>query len=152
MDLISRTRRIGAALLALALASTGAACGGDEGRSTAAFCAELAAVEQQAMAAGQAVETAGDIDPLAGLVASFGALGEIPTMMRRLEAKAPDEIRADMTAIADTIEEAYDPGAAIDNPLSALAGSVISGLMVQNQIQRVDQFARTNCGSSLFGS
>ena len=87
---------------------------------------------------------------LLGLGASIQALGELRTYLRKLAIVAPNEIRTDAEIVAqdydDQLKAAKD---ALKDPLSAIASSLIDGMMMSGQLNRLNQFALDNCGQSI---
>ena len=92
----------------------------------------------------------GMVQALSGLGASIQALGELRTYLRKLAIVAPNEIRTDAEIVAqgydDQLKAAKD---ALKDPLSAIASSLIDGMMMSGQLNRLNQFALDNCGQSI---
>lgn len=142
-----------AALAAVVLATT-AGCSAITGpqRSQQAFCKTLSdGTAELAGGARKAYQT-GETDPLAGLVTATGNIGRFEKLLDNLADVAPDEIRSDVVTVRDTMKKSIDKaGDAISDPLGALGGSLLGPLIHSSSFEAVDAYARSRCGSSLFG-
>ena len=78
------------------------------------------------------------------------ALGELRTYLRKLAIVAPNEIRTDAEIVAQGYDEQLKAAKdALKDPLSAIASSLIDGMMMSGQLNRLNQFALDNCGQSI---
>lgn len=138
-------RWVGAALVAAVVAG---ACSGGPSRSTEAFCDELnrgaSELDEQTAAAGD------DLGAQFELVVAN--IGDFTRLLHRLNERAPDEIRSDMSAAVELWDEQADRAAdAASDPLGALASVLMQSVMTAPSIEAVDAFAVENCGRVLFG-
>ena len=63
---------------------------------------------------------------------------------------APNEIRTDAEIVAQGYDEQLKAAKdALKDPLSAIASSLIDGMMMSGQLNRLNQFALDNCGQSI---
>ena len=154
---VGRTARLAGITTVAALLVLGvAACSDEPERSTAAFCATMKSEQARILAQFNANVDAGNassdgmVQALSGLGASIQALGELRTYLRKLAIVAPNEIRTDAEIVAqgydDQLKAAKD---ALKDPLSAIASSLIDGMMMSGQLNRLNQFALDNCGQSI---
>jgi hypothetical protein len=118
------------------------------GRSVQAFCGELDQGMRDLNAAAQASMETDDL--LMGLMGIAGSLGEYQRLLERLADVAPEEIQQDMEVVRDTVGDQLDVGAAASDPLGAMISSFGQAMMNQGSFDRVDQYARANCGRGAF--
>ena len=89
-------------------------------------------------------------DPLAaafgGLGSSLEAMGDVVVIFDRLDQVAPSDIEPDVKAIYNSlVNEENDMSNAASNPLGALAGGLVTGLMTSGSWQRVGDYVTANC-------
>ena len=89
-------------------------------------------------------------DPLGSLLAATGsaveAMGDAVVLFDKLEAVAPDEVRYDVAAVRDSLQDQVDAMKdAAGNPLAAFGSSLMSGLAAQGSANAVDAYIRDNC-------
>lgn len=149
-------RRVWALVAVVVVALSGVSCGGGPERSTESFCATLrsekARILDQFNATSHSADASGDdlASLFAGLGGSIQALGELRAYFHKLAEVAPDEIRTEAELVADNYDEQMDAaGDAGSNPLGALTSSLFNGLAVSGQLDRLNQFAVSNCGEGI---
>ena len=118
--------------------------------SVDAYCAEVEAFEQFAREQGAEIEAASEGNPLEGLVVGLAALGDIDVWVGRLRDAAPDEIRADLDEVYETVDAGEEVSA--DNPLGQLAEALARSLLSSGSFQRVDDYTEEHCGTRIFGA
>lgn len=137
-----------------------AACSSRPKRSAEAFCSTMRSEKKRIL--GQLDDADAQLDGGSGdpaesavkLLMEIGqgiqAIGELRTYFHKLERVAPDEIRTEVGIVADAIDEQLDSAKdAVDNPLKALGGALVTGFMTSGQMQAVDTYAREHCGESI---
>ncbi len=142
----ARGRRWLAGVALLALAGTGAACGGDD-EDTADFCEKYRSFEDQSEQAGQDLqENPEDVD----LEEIKSVFREVADQIEELEAEAPDDIRDDVATIseaasqfADEIDQAEDP----EQMAEVIAGQAEGADEAEEAGGRVDDWIEDNCDS-----
>lgn len=140
--------------LLLAVLLTSGSCGSS--RSVEAFCDTLISEQERIKAElEQAQQLAGQQDDamlgaLVALGSSIEAIGELRIYTRKLAEVAPAEIQVDAEAVADSVDRQFEAmHNAADNPLGALASSLFEGFATAGASERVDTFARANCGRGI---
>lgn len=149
----ARLGLLGACLLIFALIGCG---GGEPQRSQAAFCQTL---ERHNASMAERTRSAGD-----GFGAQFALImanaGEFTDLLEDLDTVAPSELEEDMHDVRTTFNSAIDK-ATDDNTSSSLGGSLMQALsggigammrilMQGPAYERVDGYAKTQCGLGLF--
>ncbi|WP_139142636.1 hypothetical protein [Humibacillus sp. DSM 29435] len=143
----ARTAQAAAGIIVLAGSLLLSGCG--DGRSTDAFCTELKSGMGSINA--RYKQTGNDgVKAIGGLVTN---LGEFSSMLHKLDEVAPEEIKSDMTQSVKAWDSQVGTAQeAVKNPLGALAGGLMTGLMSSGSMSAVDKFASANCSMSVFGS
>lgn len=141
-------RAASALALSLVVASGVAACGTT--RSPEAFCSVMDKhkdryLEAMAKAQGSVEqESAGGL--LTGMAQAVTALGDLQRMWEELAEVAPTEIQGDVETVRDANAKQLESAKEVmDDPLKALAGSLIDGLMNSGSIQRIDTYTKAHC-------
>jgi hypothetical protein len=117
-----------------------AACGAE--RSTEAFC-EAYNEEKDAYLAKYGGEPADGWEAIGNLV---GAMSAWVPMFDRMAEHAPEEIRADVEHIRDTLKASQqNAGSAASDPLGNIAGNLMMGLMTADSWQRLGEYVEANC-------
>jgi len=91
---------------------------------------------------------------LGALVGTADAMYDIQKMFQTFEDEAPDEIKPDLEAINQQLEQSMDLVGAVDSPLKALTKSVASSFQAAPAWGAFDTFLVSNCGEApgaLFG-
>ncbi|NND02619.1 MAG: hypothetical protein HKN91_07515 [Acidimicrobiia bacterium] len=132
-------------------------CGG--GRSVDAFCSTLEneqerILEQLETNQANAQDLSAQGNDLAAAFTSLAgvgvALGDLATYFKSLSAVAPAEIQDDVEVVAEEYDKQLDDaGSAASNPLGAIGSGIVSGFKTAGPLQRVDSFARENCGQGI---
>jgi hypothetical protein len=130
-------------------------CGGDR-RSTARFCSTLNTGTDELRTAAQQTASVTKQNPLLGLIAAFGNIGDFAQFLDRLDKTAPPEIRDDMDVVDTDFHASLDSsgqaaGEALTGNPAGIAQLVFKELLHANAYKRVDQFAAANCGLAIFG-
>ncbi|MGV1004808.1 MAG: hypothetical protein ACOYEV_08575 [Candidatus Nanopelagicales bacterium] len=125
------------------------------GRSVESFCStyseeKQAYVEKYDKASG-AIKSAGEQDPLAGLLGGTAmvaqSLGDTIIIFDKLDKVAPDDIQPDVAAIRDSLKSQMESVSEMaSNPLGALVGGLFQGLASGGSWQRVSDYLVVNCG------
>lgn len=133
--------------MALLLALVVVACSG--GRSVEAYCDEVDDGFAR-MAANTDGSGGGGFDQFLVVVSN---VGEMNRLLSRLADVAPDEIRSDVEAVADSWERQGEQiGQAASNPLAGLAQIFVDSMLVSASTEAVESWTVANCGRALFGS
>lgn len=141
-----RAVRAGALVVAVVATSVLAGC---SGRSPEAFCEEMDAGYAKIQ---KNLDAAGD-DPWAGLGSIAVNAGEYTSMLHAMQDKAPEEISGDFDdAVAVWDRQADAAGSAAKDPLGALAGQLMAGMMASASTRNVDAYTQEHCGKQLFGT
>lgn len=128
----------------------------DPPRTTETFCstmkAEQARIRRELQDASDAMDSSGD--DLASVLIGMGSLGraagELRTYFLKLSKVAPPEIQTEVEVIAKTLDEQIDKSAdVISDPLGSLASTVMSGITVSGELERVSQYAHDHCGQGI---
>jgi hypothetical protein len=153
LECLSIRSSISALLGVLLAASITSACGGPA-RSVAAFCQTYNQQKTAYLAKYNAIDSQlnadENSDPLAaafgGLGSSLEAMGDVVVIFDRLDQVAPPNIEPDVKAIYNSlVNEENDMSNAASNPLGALAGGLVTGLMTSGSWQRVGDYVTSNC-------
>ena len=95
---------------------------------------------------------AGD-DVAAQLDLIVANIGDFTRLLHRLDERAPDEIRSDMSDAVELWDAQAEPaGEAVNDPMGALATTLLQSVMTAPSIEAVDRFASDRCGRVLFGA
>jgi hypothetical protein len=87
-------------------------------------------------------------DPLGGIALLLGAQGDLAAFFKGLADHSPDEIKADVEAVAMAFESSADrAGDSFSDPLGALGGNLLAGLGAMGPMSRVDTYVQDNCGA-----
>lgn len=133
-----------------ALAILATSCTGQDD-DPEAFCDQLEESETRLQEVARDASAAGS--DLAQLVIGLGSIGEYGQMLDDLVDVAPPEIESDMTRARDTFVSQSE-GFLGDGSASGIAVAAISGLFGalanQTAFDNVDDFARANCGRTVF--
>lgn len=132
----------------LTIAAT--ACG--PARSTEAYCATMEKHKERYLSAFEDananLESGDGAAALVGSAQAVAAIGDLRTMWRELADVAPSEIQGDVEQIRDVTDDQFERAKeALDDPLGAMAGNLLDGVMSAGSYQRVDTFTRENCDS-----
>lgn len=141
-------RCLGLGLAAAIVAVTLGGCGSP--RSVEAYCDVIAKHKERyvtAMAeANSAIGTESLEGMLGGLVGAIAAMGDLNVMWSEAAKVAPDEIATDVEAVAESWKKQADTAKQMmDDPLGALMGGLMDGLMSSGSMQRVNDYTATNC-------
>jgi hypothetical protein len=98
----------------------------------------------------QRFENLDEGEPLAGLLMATGSLaegmGDAVVLFDKLESVAPDDIRYEVAAVRDAVQDQVDAmGSAASDPWAALGAGLMSGFSVQGSADAVDRYIRDNC-------
>lgn len=101
--------------------------------------------------ANEAIDAAGEKDPLlgglAGLATGLQAVGDVVIIFEKLDKVAPDDIEPDVAAIRDSLKAQTEAASgAVDNPLGAIAGGLVSSLTTAGSWDRVSKYVVAECG------
>lgn len=138
------TLGIAAALLVALLPGCGSA------RSLEAYCATLEEHKDRYLSAMSEATAAMEMNSLEGLVGGMAqavtAMGDLRIMWAEIAEVAPEEIAADVEAVAESWEQQEEMAKEIlDNPLGALVGGITNSMMSAGSIQRVNDYTAANC-------
>jgi hypothetical protein len=123
-------------------------CSGGSSRSVDAFCDEL---NEGAAALDERTATAGD-DLGAQFELVVANIGDFTRLLHRLDERAPDEIRTDMSAVIEQWDAQVErTGDLANDPLGALAAALMQSVMTAPSVEAIDAFAVEQCGRVLFG-
>ncbi len=144
--------RLSASVLAVSLLLS--SCG--TGRSVEAFCDTMISEQDRIVREMEEAQALADqqddelVSVLIGLGSSLEAIGELRTYTRKLADTAPSEIQTDAEAVADSMDAQFEAMKdSASNPLGALASSLVEGFTSAGSMDRVDSFARANCGRGI---
>jgi len=139
----------------LGLVATLVACSGDRGSndggggSVADFCSELESGRTR-LAENVDGETTDLPGQLAGAIAN---IGEFTRLLHRLEEVAPSEIETEMSDAAELWDDhAGIVADGVNDPVGALAASIVASTFASGSVREVDEFAANNCETQLFGT
>ena len=152
---MARRNRQVIALLTLALSVCTASCS-DGTRSPAAFCSTMRSEKRRILEQFESIQDAGEQsgDALVVVIAQLGgsiqAYGELRTYFAKLGEVAPEEIRAEVEIVRDSLSDQIDrAGDAVSDPLGAIAGGIFSSIATSGQLEAVNNYALNNCGESV---
>ena len=146
----NREARLGA--VACLLISSLAGC--SEGRSVEAFCSTYSEEKESYVEkydkASDAIKSAGEEDPLAGLLGGTvmvaQSLGDTIIIFDKLDKVAPEDIEPDVAAVRDSLKSQLESVSDMaSNPLGALVGGLFQGLASGGSWQRVSDYLVENC-------
>ncbi len=116
-------------------------------RSVDSYCAVIAEHKERYLNAMDQVNASAD--PVAGIAGVIAALGDLQRMWDEAAQVAPDEIRADVEAVATHWASQFETAEKMaTDPLGALASGLVGGLANAGAMQRVDEFTAQNCPGS----
>jgi hypothetical protein len=127
-------------------------CG--DGRSIEAFCGTVETEGQRLSDKYEARFSATDPeeDPLGSLLFGLGSLaeglGDAVVLYDRLEKVAPEEIRPEVAAVRDGLQQQVDAMSnSASDPLGALGAGLFGGFAMQGSMSRVDAYIVSHCDS-----
>lgn len=139
----SRGSTVKALAAGLALLGLLTACGDD--RTAKSYCSYFYGQGQVFRQRYQDVNKRGQ--PLEEISALLGAQGDLAAFFNGLAKHSPDEIQADVEALASASQKQQDAlGSAASNPVGAALNGVLSGLALAGPSSRVDAYTMRNCG------
>jgi hypothetical protein len=142
---VTARARIAAALSLFLAATLLGGCGSR--RSIAAYCETFYRQGTELRSQWAAIDKNTNQDPLATLVALFGAPQQLEVFFARLDKVAPDSIEPDVAAVQQSFQQEVDGvGSAASNPFGAVLGGLVSGLANVPSFQAVDTWTEANCG------
>lgn len=85
--------------------------------------------------------------PLETLALTAGAPGDFAAFFKGLADNSPDDIRADVEAVAEAFKATADANKkAASNPFAALGGGLLAGINAAGPMSRLNQYLLDNCG------
>lgn len=94
-----------------------------------------------------------DSNPVAGIITALGAPGDLAAFFSGLAKHAPDEIQADVEALAKAFDsQAQNQTNSATHPLSGLVGGMVGAANAAGPYQRVDAYTKANCAQPPSGS
>lgn len=123
-----------------------AACGGPT-RSAASYCSyfygEGTSLHNRLIQSSR--QTAND--PFAELSSAFAALPEVASFLHQLSLRAPEEIAPDVQMLSEAVSKMPEQaGAAVTDPLGALAVGFADSLEYGAAERRVNEYTLKHCG------
>lgn len=78
----------------------------------------------------------------------FADIPEAANFLNQLSERAPEEIAPDVKVLAEALKHvSADAGAAVSDPLGALASGFVDGLETSGAERRVNEYTLRNCGN-----
>ena len=85
--------------------------------------------------------------PVEQIVALLGAQGDIGSFLDGLAKRSPDEIQADVEALAKAMHKQQDSlSGSVSNPLGGLIGSLLAGAATAGPSARINSYTTKHCG------